>query len=150
MKHNYSLSVLVVALLLLCANANAQQSKTPSANQAQHSDPTIQTGFFELVQRNAQGILEHINVNFAMFPVPVTSSFTLELSTPNPTMFMANITDEKGAVVTQWTPKEMSYYYRNVIDVAALPAGSYKLNIFGATSPALLKSVPFTKAQNRK
>ncbi len=139
---------LFVLLFALQLNAAPVFSQQPAGKAVDNSfrDNSIVAGNFAIDKPNKdRGITEHINVNYVMSPAPFKNILKLELGTPNPLLFSADITDVNGKVVKHWVPVQRSYYYKDVIDISQLAPGDYYLNLYCEYSTALMQRVSFKK-----
>jgi hypothetical protein len=133
--------LLCITLLLSSHNSFCQKS-------GQESDPTTTSGHFEIAMVNAERHrTEHINVNYSLSPAPFTNNIVIELSTPQPTSFRADIVTAGGAKVIHWKPAVKNYHYRDDIDISRLAPGTYFVNIYSEDYPGLLHSISFKKAK---
>ena len=154
------------------ASAVAQQSKTTNfgfnakttsvtndastgsviANsQGNYSDPSIVTGHITADLKNeTKGITEHININYILSPAPFTDKLTLTLNTPDPVKFFADIVDEQGKVILQWKAQEKSHLHEATMNIAGLPVGKYKVNVYWERNSLLVGAIPFDKVSNAK
>lgn len=129
-----------ISMLFLISTSHGQQNV---------ADKRIISGHFEMEKNDPKkGVTEHINVNYSLSPAPFTDVLNMELSTPDPVLFTADIVDPDGRKQYQWKPAAISYRYNENFDISKLAAGKYKLNIYCAGYPGLLKSIPFQKGNN--
>lgn len=146
----YGMKRIFTSAFLILAGAAAsyaQEGRTQDANPniaAMNNRPVI-AGSFEIDKTNSAGKTEHINVNYAISPVPFTNVLNLELNTPNPTFFRAEIINAQGKKVAQWSPAQKSYLYKGTMDISSLPKGNYKVNIYSELAAGVVNSIPFQK-----
>lgn len=142
--------ILPIAIILLMASGSSYAQQKAGAEARSGSQQAINTsvlsGFFEVAKPNkVRGIVEHINVNYAISPAPFTNALNLELSTPDPVIFSAYIIDVNGKKLMEWKAKSQSHVHNTQLDISKLASGSYKVNIYWQKSEGLLYSIPFQK-----
>ncbi len=143
----------VIALSLCGGSVFAQQtmgSRLP-AKQNDLLDKSIVSGHFEIDKPNkARGIIEHINVNYAIAPAPFSTTLNLQLNTPDPMLFAADIIDAKGEKKIHWQPSQKGHSYNESIDISKLEPGAYQINITSGNKSESLYSISFQKVQGGK
>ena len=144
----YLVLVLAFALFINVSNSFGQQTINHVADKSNNQviDKTILSGHFEIEKANKErGIMDHINVNYALSPVPFCNVLNLELSTPDPVIFTAAIVDLNDRKLVQWKAEGPDYIHKSRIDISKLEPGNYKVNIYWEKSEGLLYSIPFQK-----
>ncbi len=143
----------VIALSLCSGSVFAQQSMGSSlpARQNDLLDKSIVSGHFEIDKPNkARGVIEHINVNYAIAPAPFTNTLQLQLNTPDPMYFAADVIDAKGTKRIHWQPAQKSHSYNESVDISQLEPGAYQINITNGAKSESLYSISFQKVQSGK
>ena len=141
----------VIALSLVSGGVFGQQksSEKLAAKQNETLDKSVVSGHFEINKPNKErGIIEHINVNYALSPAPFSNFIQLQLSTPDPIPFSAQIIDNKGEKRIYWKPQQISHSYNESIDIAKLEPGAYQVNIYAGNQSELVYSISFQKVQS--
>jgi len=128
--------LLCLFALLLGANSAYAQS--------QNNDPSMVAGHFE-IDTTIGGVVNHINVNYALSPAPFTNVAHVHLNTPNPVLFNVDLLDAENTVIMSWTPDTISNAYDNDLDISSLPSGSYHVNIRKYHTTSVLHTINFTK-----
>ncbi len=146
MKKWFALTLLVVVLNI--TNSPGQEIRQSQSTNNSSVDKSVISGHFSIDKDNRQsGVVEHINVNYALSPVPVTSVLNINLRTPAPLMLTADIVDINGRKLIHWEPASKSYTYSGVINIDQLVPGNYKVDIYSEFSPAFVYSINFQKVQ---
>jgi len=140
----------VIALSLVSGGVFGQQKSSDklAAKQNETLDKSIVSGHFEINKPNKErGIIEHINVNYAISPAPFSNYLQLQLSTPDPTTFSAQIIDQKGEKRIHWKPQQVSHSYNESIDLSKLEPGGYQIDIYADNQSERVYSISFQKVQ---
>lgn len=119
--------LLTVAVIIgLFSNVKAQSATIANANQEalKNFDGLRGNFLYALNER------EKVNVNYEFTPKSPSAVASMMIHTPNPMPFWATITNASGKTVFTWKPEQQVYLYRANWDIAALPAGSYTVNLF--------------------
>lgn len=147
MKKQFILLVAFVLLIVSCTGYAQQKVAAEARSGSQQAVNTaVLSGYFEVAKPNkVSGIVEHINVNYALSPAPFTNLINLELSTPDPVIFRADIVDANGKKLLEWKAKSPSHDHNTQLDINKLAPGRYKVNVYWQKSEGLLYSIPFQK-----
>jgi hypothetical protein len=131
--------------MLNAAVSFGQNASNSTSNISSH-DPTLISGHFEINKENREkGIIEHINVNYALSPVPFTSVLNLEINTAEPTIFSACIYDGDGRILAKWQPTGKNHAYKGSLNISKLSPGDYNLSIYSEMDKGVAYTIPFQK-----
>lgn len=128
---------LFFALALICAGATVYAQSS-----LQHNDPNA--GHFDIVKTTTKGV-ERINVNYSITAPPIYNTLRLNLNTPDPMAMSAKIVNTGGHTVLTWKPEQANYTYGVDLDIAALKAGKYTIDVYGPDNSKVF-SIPFEKS----
>lgn len=139
-------SLIFVFFLLLNINSSFGQQSQNSGPNTSSLDPALISGHFEINKENEKnGVTEHINVNYAISPVPFTDVLNIEINTADPTIFSASIFDAKGRTLAQWHPSGKSHTYKGTLNISKLKPGDYNLSIYSELTKGVAYNIPFQK-----
>ncbi len=131
--------------MLNAAVSFGQHASNSTSNISSH-DPTLISGHFEINKENREkGIIEHINVNYAISPLPSGDVLHLELNTAEPTLLRAYVYDANKRMQALWLPSAKSYTYKGDMNIAKLKPGTYKLSIWSEINGDIAYEIPFQK-----
>lgn len=132
----------------------AQQNNDQTNNQNIASlDRSVIAGHFEINRHNkVKKVIEHINVNYALYGVPFSNNIDLELSIADPAIFSVEVVDLSGQKfpASGWKAQSPGYLHKTQLDISQLRVGNYKLNIYWSESKEVLYSIPFEKNVGNK
>lgn len=122
------------------------QQASNSGSNISSFDPTLISGHFEINKENKEKrVIEHINVNYAISPVPFSSVLNLEINTAEPTLFSAYIYDRDGRILAQWQPSGKNHAYKGTMNISKLKPGEYNLSIYSEMDKGVAYTIPFQK-----
>lgn len=125
----------------LFTNVKAQAVSAPNANQeALLKFDGIGGNFLYPINER-----EKVNVNYQFAPKSPTTEASVMIHTPNPMPFWATITDKSGKTMFTWKPETQVYLYEVKWNLAALPAGSYTVNLFMGEQKGRIFNFQFDK-----
>jgi len=135
-----------IFFILLNITVSFGQQASNSGSNVSSLDQTLISGHFEINKENKERrVIEHINVNYAISPVPFTSVLNLEINTAEPTLFSAYIYDGDGRILAQWQPSGKNHAYRGTMNISKLKPGDYNLSIYSEMDKEVAYTIPFQK-----
>lgn len=138
--------LLPVLAILSIPSAYAQQAVAVKSN-IEAIDKHAIVNHFEIPKKNEKtGAIEHINVNYSVSPAPFSQFIRLDLNTPHPTRFTAEVIDTKGQQLLQWTPKDKNHIYSEQFNTSNWPPADYTLKISSELNPEFVYSITIHKS----
>jgi hypothetical protein len=133
-----TIRLLILFVLLFAADKGYAQMNPQSV------DSTILSGHFEM-DTVIGSDTHHINVNYVLSPMPLSTTMNVQLNTANNVLFNVDVVDATNAVVATWTPSAISNTYDTNIDISSLSSGSYTVKIRKYNTTDVLNSISITK-----
>ncbi len=116
-----------------------------SGQSLQHTDNTVIAGSFYYNFKDSKGVMEHVNINYSLLPVPFYTNLKMVLGTADPLPLYANIVNATGVTVLGWRPENISYKYTKEFDISGLAPGKYHVDVYTTKTSNKLYSIPFEK-----
>lgn len=110
----------------------------------QHSDSSIMRGHFE-IDTTISGVVNHINVNFELSPMPISASVDFRINTANNMIFNIDLKNSAGTLISSWTPTSISNSYSHTFNTSMLSAGTYLLDIRKYHESTVIHTITFLK-----
>ncbi|HXS38316.1 MAG TPA: hypothetical protein VN721_16560 [Flavipsychrobacter sp.] len=120
-----------------------------SAQSMQHNDDTRVAGSFYYNFKDSKGVMEHVNINYTLYPAPFFTDVKMVLGTADPLPLYANIVNAAGVAVLRWRPENISYKYSKEFDISSLAPGKYHVDVYTTKTSNKLYSIPFEKMSDK-